>query len=516
VTFLRDDNGDSVVGIGDRPMVVFTTYRSGICGHIVAVDAATGEEAWDYTCAGPSVFLAAGDVDGDGRPEVIGGTVDGEIVCLDGDGAVEWTTPFDPDVDQVSMPYLADLDGDSRPEILQNGRVLDGATGTVVVDAQEHVDIETRTLEPIAADLDGDGEQELLVGSAVLDARGTLLWDVARVTGWVRVVQRDADAEGEIFWGGRAGYKDHDGRSAGSFPDVPGENGGCIGDLDGDGDLDLAATREGEAVRAWDLDGTLLWENFELIPALEGSCSVFDLDGDGAMEVIQQAGLTFAILDGRTGTVLWSDADPEVNFNSGVYPTVADVDYDGHAEIFVTSEDAPWGPLAAFEHDGSGWSGAGPTWPVHHYAETNIDDDGHIPAFPTPWWLAKGYVHGRTAYPRPSAADLRVEFTDLCDFEDGSGSMVATVQVSNPGLASLGEGTQLALYTLDEPPRLLVTTTLPGLPAGWATEGTVLEFSLGDEPFRGVRAVVDDDGTGVGTVIECDETNNAAEATEAR
>ena len=68
----------------------------------------------------------------------------------------------------------------------------------------------------------------------------------------------------------------------------------------------------------------------------------------------------------------------------------------------------------------------------------------------------------------------------------------------------------MAFYegTLAAPGPLLgvVSTTVPLLPG--ASTVVSLEVPLGPGPTYDFFAVVDDDGEGDGTVVECDETNN--------
>ena len=46
------------------------------------------------------------------------------------------------------------------------------------------------------------------------------------------------------------------------------------------------------------------------------------------------------------------------------------------------------------------------------------------------------------------------------------------------------------------------------LRSGYTSVGTTLTVSLSDLPTRTLVLVADDDGTGVGMIEECDETNN--------
>lgn len=81
-------------------------------------DAATGALEWSYDVGAAGSAVTTVDVDRDGRPEFVFGTVDGRVVCLTSDGTqaiVKWTVELGHKLGDV---VAADVDGDGRSELL--------------------------------------------------------------------------------------------------------------------------------------------------------------------------------------------------------------------------------------------------------------------------------------------------------------------------------------------------------------------------------------------------------------
>ncbi len=507
---LDDDNGDGQIDDDDIPEVVINAFGSS--GSIVAVDGATGAEKWVYRGSSTTAGVLIADIDSDGRPDVVGYNSSARPIALEGDGTLKWTASRSPTSTSYPLVSVADLDGDGTPEVIADDLVLDGPSGSTLFSLNAAATNPYR----IAAigDVDLDGDQEIFIGGRAYDSDGTELWNTGEVGTygfWPIIINADSDDEAEIgFVGAKWTLWDTDGTNiysvsygARAQPGPP-----CAGDLDGDGIAEVAWGAYQTFV-AYELDGTAMWSvPMDDTSGLAG-CSAWDVNGDGALEVLFADQTTFKISDGTTGDVNWSTN----THRSGTvfeYPTVADSDHDGHAEIFLASNGGTsWGVLSAWEHDGDGWPAAGSTWAVHDFAITNIEPDGTVPASPEPYWLKYNVYRARVAADDPSSADLFVGFLDVCVADCEVGPVRVSIQVANQGGADVSEGTLLSIYAIDETPRLVKTVSLPAMVAGEKPIGFEVELAPEDVGIYGWEAVVDDDGTGSGSVAECDETNNS-------
>jgi len=121
-----------------------------------------------------------------------------------------------------------------------------------------------------------------------------------------------------------------------------------VGDFDGD-NLPEVATAFGDSYRIFDprcksaADGCakpyILWEKTsqDASSSSTGS-SLFDFDGDGAMEAVYADECYTRVYDGKTGDVLFSAYRSSWTWHE--YPVIADVDNDESAEIIVGSNNA--------------------------------------------------------------------------------------------------------------------------------------------------------------------------------
>jgi len=323
--------------------------------------------------ASAAELIAAGDVDGDGRSDVL--VRDGATLCLQPgaalDGAPLWTVTLD--LDAVVAPG-GDLDGDGladvligEPDVAPAGRVriLLGATPEVVLLGEHPGDRFGAVLA--ATDLDGDGISELAVGApgrgetgwlgvfsgpvvegAVADdalaaferlgERVERVWDVDG-DGYADLLVVDGDSafvlhggatssayDGAVYSAsdvGPLGDVDADGRAELSFPrgtapvDVGlGEVALPAGDLDGDFVADVLI-RGPTAARAVSGAKTAAERRVLVAPLAPSATPLGDVNGDGFADLgwLDAAGEIVvwrghATLFGRPVATWWAPADP--------------------------------------------------------------------------------------------------------------------------------------------------------------------------------------------------------------
>ncbi len=514
---LNDDNGDGMVDENDIPEVVavLSPSSSFTQSALVVLDGATGAEVWTTpqqynSVGGPAIA----DVNADGEADIVAFTASNQVRLLAGDGTTIWTSSA---TTAVGYPQalVADLDADGMPEVIADQLILNGEDGSLVANVTTAGGQPYRI--PAVGDIDLDGEQEVIVGNTVVGPTGSIEW-TTRMNGsyghWSAILNADSDPEAEVAMvaSGQLALFEHDGSlilqvNAGtSQPGPP-----CVADFDGDGSPEIGWASS-NAFNLYEIDGTRLWTAAIDDSSGLAACAGYDFDGDGRYEVLFADQTSVFIFDGLTGAVNYSNP----NHASGTaweFPTVADVDNDGSAEIVYVSNDywmTGWNGVTVLGHNGDGWKKSGTTWNVHDFAVTNINPDGSVPVVPDPPWQVHNVYRARPSVDQPPGADLVVDIVDICLSDCIDGPIKVAIQVANEGAEDVAEGTPWALYKNDAGALTLVKTgTLPVIPAGQALAGFEVELALAEFGSDGLVVRVDDDGAGGGDVVgECEETDN--------
>jgi len=525
---LVDTNADGTVDSADTPTIAVVAFDyNSYQGALVALDGATGAEHWSVTGVNAWQGVALADANNDGVTDVLAIDSTGHPVAYNGDGTLLWrsSSTIGSGYSYYPQVAVADLDGDGNPEVLAQDIVVDGITGALELSGMGPSSYYLPYWIPTAADLDQDGDQEIIHGDAVYDHNGNFLW-AAGFSGsyghWAAVVDYDGDPEGEVVMvgGGYLGVFDPDGTQLSLASVGTGQPGApCVADFDGDGAAEIGWASS-NVFQVAELNGTVVWSKSIDDSSGLAACSGYDVDGDGVYEVLYADQATFFIFDGSTGATNFSQGG-HASGTLWEYPSVADIDNDGSAEIVIGSNNywmSGWSGITVFGHNGSGWMKSGPTWHTHDFAVTNINPDGSVPATPTPWWQVYNVYRARPAVDT-AAMNLTPAFVDVCAASCESGGQVeATVVLMNDGGVDSTEDVMVSLYADDGGVLTLIDQQVrPGVvETGTSTESLSFVFTVDELGSDGLRVVVDDDGTasGIGLQDECNEADNEADWTE--
>ena len=374
------------------PSIVFVSYdgidgggqasqcASGAYGVIRVIDGKTCHQQYNLDLAKvrASSPVAIGDVDLDGKPDVVAQRCGGGLVAFShskstGKFKLLWTSS--PSTTGATSggwegPSIHDLDDDGKPEILfggtvwsNTGKLIDGALGMLIYSAG---------LIPVAADVDGDGVVELVNGASVWEFKSKK-WTLqststANAAGHTAVADfgtfgsnptadkrsvMDGIAEIVVVSGGTVRVQTIAGRVIFGPVTIPaGGSGGppTVGDFDNDGRAEVAAASF-DSYSVFDPDcakaGTtavcasgsttgVLWSKTsqDHSSSVTGS-SIFDFEGDGAAEAVYADECFTRVYDGKTGEVLYSQWRTSCTWYEN--PIVADVDGDFNSELVVPS-----------------------------------------------------------------------------------------------------------------------------------------------------------------------------------
>jgi hypothetical protein len=419
-----------------RPSIAFI----GRGGTIRVIDGSTC--AWQYdvgTGITTASAIAAGDLDLDGRAEIVGSR-GGRAVAFQYDpGGDGWTELWagavcdgsggrtDHNAGGVSLraPSLHDLDDDGSPEVIFGASVYDDA-GCLLAETGDG----NFGFYPVVADVDEDGEMEIVSAAGVFryDATAGSIVRESYFSGSTNSGSFKFAAVGDLGDFPLAAFGGEDRAEIVVVGDsevrvetidgtriytgsLPSGRGGppTIADFDGDGRAEFAAAARTEYV-VFDLDCTAggdasgcmgmsrtdgrLWAQSvqEASSGVTGS-SVFDFDADGSAEVVYHDECFVRIFEGATGDVLYSS--PRSSLTWLEMPVIADVDGDFHSEIVVAADNYtgscpatdPYLPSVSFAPN-SGiyvlrdqmdrWAASRPIWNQHAYSVTHVDDRGGI------------------------------------------------------------------------------------------------------------------------------------------
>ena len=292
--------------------------------------------------------IAAGDLDGDGRPEVCAGTDDGLIYISRGDSwevveCFELPISIDQQYRQVSAVAVSDVDGDGKREIVAVTSsatfVFDGTSYSVKWKASDKGGTGLGV-----GDIDGDGRVELVVNA-------------------IPAHILDPVAKKEKFaW-------------AGGFGDRM-----ALGDTDGDGFPEIAYIKQQYEINCFLLDGDTMEVRWSKRVENPKSLVLEDLEGQGRADVIVGSEwweYAIYVYRGADGTSLWGLPSPGSAWPNSI--GCGDVDGDNVKEILLGAGRHSGGPDGILIADSRSRAYEYPmqsTYGPYSLASGDVDGDG--------------------------------------------------------------------------------------------------------------------------------------------
>ncbi|MGC9396709.1 MAG: FG-GAP repeat domain-containing protein [Anaerolineae bacterium] len=424
---------------------------------------------WDGIPTSPTV----GDIDGDGDLEVIVLGMDRRIHAWHHNGAAVSGWPISQwNGDPLwrggrSSPALGDIDGDGLPEVVVgtmspvvNGEQDQNATLWAVngdsslvpgfpIQTEQHIHS-----SPALGDIDGDGQLEIVVGvgQGITSGRTNIVY------AWNHD-GTPVQTPGGLLWP----------RETTNTVLAP----PALGDIDGDGELEIVIGEGGYSptdnnkLYAWNADGSLVPGFPLLVPSpspwatgslqLQYTPILADFDGDGTIEILVNHinSWGFVVVE-PDGTVSDIDGHP---MRQGLWasPMVDDIDDDGLLEIVAASGDADEnGEVRIWDESGAATSAL--PWPMFHHDITRTGLSTPRPALGFPSQIKVFHQQGSGVS----------ESTMISIWNKGGGSF-DWILTPSTGLIQLSPTSG----TLTKTTSVQLTVDTSGLANGWTTVGQV-------------------------------------------
>lgn len=408
VAQLNDDNGDGIIDNNDVADVIVVTFKKGNIpnGIVRALSGIDGSELWDYSqgviMADAAFSVGAADLDGDGVVEIVASSnIQDFVSVIDHNGVTQkQITKANLSRKAVNDVAIADINSDGSLEFTLGNAVYNYDMGAFFEIG------EGWSPSSIIFDSNNDDAQEVLTRGKLRDMNGVELWDyIGESDVWFSsVADIDNDAQPEIILSIPSGAStpensrivalEANGNVKWEVNTEANSGGGAQAISNFLGANNMGIVHAGyAAVTMYNTSGDLVWSvthDDEWSGKL--GVSAYDFNGDGIDEVIVQDNFKVRVLNGLNGEVLSTVANSTASLWE--YPIVVDLEGDDNAELITVSNnyDSRYSINNGVTVYGAAdstkpWKNATRIWNQHSYHQTNINQDGTVPAVELPNWL---------------------------------------------------------------------------------------------------------------------------------